>query len=130
MKYLLFLFLVCVGTPLIGQTKLISHKSHSGTNATFNPQEIEGNFGLPPIIRTEINKNEKSQYKLLNLEHTLGNRIEFMLIKRPKSGSGKEKIDTILIRVNLSGDDSKEIEKLTKKMMVKKLKEYRKKEKS
>lgn len=133
MKYILFLFLFCIATPMISQTKLINHKSHSGTNQTFNPQTVEGNFGLPPTLRTEINKNEKSKYKLFRERQHISGKIVYLLYgkKKLQEKNSNSMTDTkLLLRLELGGEDSKEFEEQMKKMIIKKLKEYRRKEKS
>ena len=48
--------LTTIGTISIGQTKLIAHKSHSGTVANFVASDYEDNLGLPPSRIEEIIK--------------------------------------------------------------------------
>lgn len=131
MKYIALVVLICFSVTSIAQTKLINHKSHSGTSKTFNTHTTEGNFGLPEYFLTEIRKNKKSQYKLILKDYTSGERmIEYILFKQATTkttSSDFNKNDDLLIRVELL-KESREIVDEMQQLLVKKLEKFRKEE--
>lgn len=48
MKTLIALLTLLAAAPLLAQTKQIAHKSHSGTNASIQPDRYPDNFGAIP----------------------------------------------------------------------------------
>lgn len=131
-KNVVFLLMFSVAFTMTGQTKLINHKSHSGTHQTFNPHSSEGNFGVAPVSFKEIHKDSTSKYKLLYSKKNSLNKIVYTLFKQTKISTetpSNVNNDTLILEVELSGNDSREFAKLMKKMMIRKLKAYRKNEK-
>lgn len=56
MKTFFFLLLLLACTPAFAQTKLVAHRSHGGSNATFTAREA-GNFGEyehRPVLRKVV----------------------------------------------------------------------------
>ena len=135
MKNITVLILICFATSSIAQTKLINHKSHSGTSKTFNPHSSEGNFGLPNHFFKEIKKNLKSKYKLIRKDYLSGEGMsEYILFI--KSSTDSVNIDNhigandnLLARVELISKDSKEMADKIEELLIQKLEEYRKEEK-
>lgn len=67
MRYILFPLLLCFGVTF-GQTKMIAHKSHSGTPLEFNPVG-QGNFGLvepPPHLDSVVTINDSTVVQYMN----------------------------------------------------------------
>lgn len=132
MKYIAFFVLFLISFTLTAQTKLINHKSHSGTNQTFNPHVSEGNFGVPPVRTFEIQKDDKSRYKLIKTSKSGQIITTFLLFKqdeKDKKTSTYLGLGQILLQIQISGDDTDDFAKTMKEMLIKKLKNYRKNEK-
>lgn len=135
MKHILLLFLLCIGTSAMAQTKLIHHKSHSGTNATFNPHTTEGNFGLPDYFSKELKKNKKSTYKLIRRDYNMGKlSVEYILYKKESTDTKNTSIngnknDIVLAKVALSTLPNSTVTKEIEKLMLQELEKYRSEEK-
>lgn len=108
------------------QTELIRHKSHSGTNKTFNPNKLNGNFGLR-VSEGEIREDKSSSYKLL-YSH-IGSSYTYYLFyterEDMKLNVCLEK-DKVLETVKVSAYDDTDA---TEKRLTQKLLKLRKKEK-
>ena len=64
-KILLCSVLAIASTVAFSQTKLIAHRSHSGSNRTFSINE-SGNFGLPSHKRDTITVKQDSVKRMKN----------------------------------------------------------------
>lgn len=57
--FISILLIFALGFSGVAQTKIIAHKSHSGSMNSFNPQEYSDNFGLPDFdYRTVIKASD------------------------------------------------------------------------
>ncbi len=127
MKKSLFIILLFFTYYSKAQTKLINHKSHSGTNKTFNPHKVEGNFGLFPI-KTEILKNKISKYSLIKkMGPTMHGQVLYILHKKNDLKDINTVFKSIISISNVDSDTvfNKKIETL----LIEKLKKYREIEK-
>jgi len=110
----------------MAQTKLINHKSHSGTNTTFIPNELDGNFGIVEFT-IEYERDSSSIYKLVS--QTKGNEIMFVLFKTKNKSLEKTmcmKDDEVIEKVTMS--NGRLYEKI-QALLIDQLKMYRIKEK-
>ncbi len=71
MKNYFFILLVIPSLISYGQTKLISHKSHSGTNNNFSLTS-DGNLGIAPIIVTLDETKDSAQISHLTNDEMQG----------------------------------------------------------
>lgn len=137
MKQIIFLLFLLFAVTGMAQTKLINHKSHSGTNETFNTSISQGNFGLPDFSMTEIQENSSSRYKLLLQSFTSGERTKIYILfdegntENPTTNTINYAgtVGEVLVKIELIAKDSKEIKEQVEEMLIKKLTELRSKEK-
>ncbi len=117
MRHIIYIFFFFLIHSSLAQTKLINHKSHSGTNKTFNPHIVNGNFGEVSIKEIEILKNKKSNYSLTRAERfgTLIYVLKKILIKKNKKSL--DYFDIIIIKP--SNQNEKFIQSLEKKLTKK-----------
>lgn len=111
------------------QTRLINHKSHSGTNKTFTPKTV-GNFGLS-YVDGELDKKENSNYKLVFNSMNYNSYTYYLFYTERKDNrlnnvclAGDKIIETVEISVS-----DEDYEKTIKRLKIK-LKKLRKTEKN
>ena len=128
MKNIILIFSLLLTSLSFSQTKLINHKSHSGTNLNFNPKKIDGNFGLFPITE-EIEKNDNSSYKLVSRFGPGQNGVAFTLFKTENKTLKKTMCmssDTVIENIRIS--DNSELQEDIQSLLIKRLKKLRSKE--
>ncbi len=131
MKHILSIFFFFLVHVSFTQTKLINHKSHSGTNKTFSPHKVNGNFGLPDYLFVEVLlENKKSNY-ILTRKKTYTSRILIYTLEKKTKGEKKPyPFENTIASVNISKENQDEEFIISiEKLLIKKLKALRKTEK-
>lgn len=127
MKGLLFICALLFVNISIAQTKLIRHKSHSGTNKNFNPDKVNGNFGLPDYLFNEvILEDKKSDYILTRKKTYTSHLLIYLLERKSKKKNDIQPLSNTIISININ-KENQEIEfiKSVEKLLVRKLKDLR-----
>ncbi len=129
MKHILYLFFFFFTYFGFAQTKLINHKSHSGTNKTFNPHKVEGNFGLPDYLFIEtILEDKKSKYLLTRKKAYSNKDLIYVLETKQKKETYSSENTIASVTITKKNQEENFI-KSVEALLIKKLKELRKAEK-
>lgn len=126
MKLVIFISLLLTVNYSFSQTKLINHKSHSGTVQNFNALKTNGNFGLVEFNK-ELEKNAFSTYKLVLSRGPYG--MKYTLFITENKDMKKTMClanDTIIQTVIIQDTPSKKLKNTIENVLIDELRKYRK----